>query len=340
MPSGSGNCRFPQYSGFLNNLIIRKKLKNTALLSLTPENSFAGIPIEGMLSTLKGIVISDVMEDIKNSLKVLAVDKDAAMKIIDEEWLKIRAEMRTRGAKHIYSILKKTAKRLKSIKLRYKLSNAKKVSLMGDIFARRDDFSCQDIIETLSNKDIVVKRDHVYGFLNYFDYMVQEKVYDSEFSLRGWIEFYGKRILQNIYEYRIKSILASSGLYEKELVNMKDVFKYAKQFFSIQFTGEQGVLVGNFYRDILHSMHGAISLGPFACMPVKVAEAILEKEATLAVKEKLENKKLNKKYGDITNLPFLAIETDGNPYPQIVQAKIESFCLQVDRVFEQIEKNK
>jgi len=31
-------------------------------------------------------------------------------------------------------------------------------------------------------------------------------------------------------------------------------------------------------------------------------------------------------------LPYLAIESDGNPYPQIVQARLEVFALQARRV--------
>ena len=31
-------------------------------------------------------------------------------------------------------------------------------------------------------------------------------------------------------------------------------------------------------------------------------------------------------------LPYLTIESDGNPYPQIVEAKLEVFALQANRV--------
>jgi len=31
-------------------------------------------------------------------------------------------------------------------------------------------------------------------------------------------------------------------------------------------------------------------------------------------------------------LPFLAIESDGNPFPQIIQAKLEVFLMQAARI--------
>jgi len=34
----------------------------------------------------------------------------------------------------------------------------------------------------------------------------------------------------------------------------------------------------------------------------------------------------------VRNLPFLPIESDGNPFTQVTQAQIEVFCLQADRL--------
>ncbi|MEJ2369123.1 MAG: hypothetical protein P8Z49_12485, partial [Acidobacteriota bacterium] len=34
----------------------------------------------------------------------------------------------------------------------------------------------------------------------------------------------------------------------------------------------------------------------------------------------------------VSDLPFLAIESDGSPFPQLIEAKFEAFCMQVKRV--------
>jgi hypothetical protein len=39
-------------------------------------------------------------------------------------------------------------------------------------------------------------------------------------------------------------------------------------------------------------------------------------------------------------LPYLAIESDGNPYPQIVEARLEVFGLQARRVGEMMKEAK
>jgi predicted nucleotide-binding protein (sugar kinase/HSP70/actin superfamily) len=78
---------------------------------------------------------------------------------------------------------------------------------------------------------------------------------------------------------------------------------------------------------------GVVSIGPFACMPSRLAESILRKEMTLAGKIKSSNNRSAKKYPEgITTLPYLYIETDGNAFPQLIQSKIEIFMLQAERM--------
>jgi hypothetical protein len=36
----------------------------------------------------------------------------------------------------------------------------------------------------------------------------------------------------------------------------------------------------------------------------------------------------------VDELPFLAIESDGSPFPQVIAAKLEAFCLRAKRVHE------
>ena len=37
-------------------------------------------------------------------------------------------------------------------------------------------------------------------------------------------------------------------------------------------------------------------------------------------------------------LPFLSIETDGSVFPQIIEARLETFCLQVERLHNTVAK--
>jgi hypothetical protein len=73
-------------------------------------------------------------------------------------------------------------------------------------------------------------------------------------------------------------------------------------------------------------------------MPNRIAEAILSNEMRSEVKGRLtgSNGWINPLLERIEELPFLAIESDGNPFPQIIMAKLETFLLQSARVHEEI----
>ena len=135
--------------------------------------------------------------------------------------------------------------------------------------------------------------------------------------------------------------MSKSGLYEYELVDMKKIIELGKNFFDVRFTGESIVVVGCFFKDILHSAQGVISIGPFACMPTRVIESVLSAESTMETKLKIDKETPEniKAMKNIEALPFLSIESDGNPFPQIIEARIEAFCLQVERLHGKLKNN-
>jgi len=74
-------------------------------------------------------------------------------------------------------------------------------------------------------------------------------------------------------------------------------------------------------------------------MPSRMAESILNTEMNMVGKETSESRKINELDMNYQNFPFLAIETDGNLFPQIIQSKIEIFMLQTERLHKQISKS-
>ncbi len=331
MPTCGGNCRFTQYSVFLNKLIQKNQISDTALLTMTNENGYAGLQIGEVISTLKSVIISDCMEDIRNNIRVVAKDYDTAMNTFEHVWQNIISNFADQKTKNLSRVLDNAAKELSTIALKYPLAQAKTVSLLGEIFVRRDYFSCQDLVERLAKNDIVVRRAPLLEWLNYCDYNVKKGIYDAQFNLSGYLEFKAKTFLQSIYEKTIKRALARSGLYIYEPVNVHETMDYGSNFFNIRFTGEAILVAGAFFKDIFHSIHGAISIGPFACMPTRIIEAVMTAEANMDTAQKIgavHSDHVSKIKG---GLPFLPIESDGNPFPQILEARIEAFCLQVDR---------
>ncbi len=69
-------------------------------------------------------------------------------------------------------------------------------------------------------------------------------------------------------------------------------------------------------------------------MPNRVAEAVLSMEMNREgkVATGIKGAEQMEQFKEIEELPFLAIESDGNPFPQIITAKMEAFMLQARRV--------
>ena len=73
-------------------------------------------------------------------------------------------------------------------------------------------------------------------------------------------------------------------------------------------------------------------------MPNRLSESILNE--TMNSQDKIatdpNNRQLRSVLSDIDDLPFLAIESDGSPFPQLINAKLETFCLRAERLHQRI----
>ena len=339
MPFTPGNCRFPQYKVFINSLIEKQQLPNVTLFSLNAERgyTYAAFGPKERISVLKALIISDVMDDIRNALEVLAVDRDRARAVFEAQWQRIIDVFCNWQLDRFYDVLTEVAAELARVPLSRPLSEAKKVALVGEVFVRRDEFSSGELMERLIANDIVVKRAHFFEWLKYVDEIVRRGVYEPNFELKDRLQFEVKLLMQQQFEKKIKSIMVHSGLYDYELIDLPKIFEYGSNFFDVRFRGESMLVVGGFFKDILHGYHGLVNIGPFACMPTRVIESVLSAEATMGVKRQLDGGNGHAGLADDMALPVLTIETDGNPFPQILEARIEAFCLQVERLHSRLE---
>jgi len=337
MPTVSGNCRFSQYYVFLKKLIEKKRIEDVALLTFSSENGYAGIGPLKAITLLKAIIVADVMDDIKNALLVLAGDKRQAQDIFNEQWHKLLRCFEA-GAKSLYRILEEISSELAKIKLNHTIAEAKKVLLAGEIYVRKDEFSSQGIVDRLARRDIVVRRSSVLEWIYYVDFIVRNQL-KPKFTFTQKMEFFLRQAAKVELERKIKKIF-SSGLYEYEPVDIEGIMKIGSMFINPRLTGEAILVVGSFFKEIAKHAHGVISVGPFSCMPTRVTESILSQESRVAGNTRLQFLENNNMLSKFYTLPFLSVECDGNPFPQIVESRIEAFCLQVERLHEALNLDK
>jgi len=149
--------------------------------------------------------------------------------------------------------------------------------------------------------------------------------------------FIKKRVMAKS-EKRLKALLRKSGLTHAELVDMDTIIENARPYVSANLTGEVVLTVGSALTEISNRACGVIAIGPFGCMPNRISEAILNetmnREGKLATAPK--DMRLRSILEDVEELPFLAVESDGSAFPQLILAKLEAFCLRAERLHQRM----
>ncbi|HAS83863.1 MAG TPA: activase [Verrucomicrobia bacterium] len=339
MPTGSGPCRFGQYHMFMEHLVDRLSIPDVAMLSLSSENSYAGMSSGFHARAWRGIVISDVMEDVRSMLLANAVDRSAAMETFHAGYRRLVDAVATGKNKRLNNELANVSRELAAIPLKRPCSEVPLISLTGEIYVRRDGLSRQTLTERLAEHGFAVICTPVTEWMHYTDYLLSRGMSDHVLSITGRLGYLARRLFMTNEERGIKKTLASSGLTKPHAISIPKLVAKAAPHISENLTGEAVLTVGGALADIATHVCGVIAIGPFGCMPNRLAESILNEvmnsDDKLAAEP--ENPALRAVLSDIDNLPFLAIESDGAPFPQLIATKLETFLLRAERLHRKMQ---
>jgi predicted CoA-substrate-specific enzyme activase len=336
-------CRLEQYINSFNNFIKRNEIEDLAVIRLDDRSGYAGVGTGLLLTLFKSFVIGDALETIKNSINVLAEDKEYGLKVFEEEFQKIIDNFGGREKISLMKRLNLTAKRLSEIPRKMELDDAKFITITGEIYVRNDHFARRNIEGLLAEKGFIA---HIIPFMEvlfYIDHCLMNDLTEINVNIFQKIYFFFKSAFQGKLDRQIKDIFAKSKLYKPAYINMKEVIKASRHIVSPHLRGEVPITTGAAIKYILNDASGVISIGPFACLPSRMVESLLKTNMNL--KHKIAASGTNPFYEEldkmgVTNLPFLPIESDGNPFTQVTQAQIEVFCLQANRMHEKMSEAK
>ena len=336
--TGSGPCRFGQYYIFMEDLVKRLEIPDVALFALSSENSYVGMGDDFERRGWWAVIVSDVIEDIRSMLLANAKNPDTAVDILEQEWKKILVEMESGDYDRLEGQLTRSAQQFRSIALKRPVETVPVITLSGEIFVRRDALSRQYLTERLAKMGFATVCSPVAEWVLYCNYMVDEGLNPEDMTLLDKVKFKIRNKFQARYEKRIKSILSTSGLVFANPLDMDTIIKNASPYISRNLPGEAVLTVGASLTEVVSHSCGVIAIGPFGCMPNRLSEAILNE--TMNSRDKMatepENKVLRSVLTEMDELPFLAIESDGSPFPQLINAKLETFCLRAERLHERI----
>jgi predicted CoA-substrate-specific enzyme activase len=342
IPKAAGHCRLGQYHVFINQFIKDSGLKDVAQLDLSMDHKFAGMGVMTLYNAWRAIVIADVIDDIECTIRALAVDPVQGLKVLREQCDKICASLEGTSKVGLYRQLRESAECFRSIPLKQSLAESARVGVTGEFFVRRDHFSNLNIAHRLAEKGFVVSIASLTEVMYYVNFMIKRGIKKPAYTLTSWLELYISDKTQRHTEKKIKNILAASGLYNMELLDVEDLIRHSEYLIPNELDGEPGLISGLTMRDSLSKYSGIVNVGPFGCMQCRFGDAITIPQADVAGKKRV-FKSIGKEpdfhgFHENERIPYLSVESDGNPYPQLLEARFESFCLAAARAAKKIGK--
>jgi len=332
MPTTGGSCRFAQYSVLTKQLINKFRLPDLAVLSLSSSNSYGGMGTSFTKRATWAMMISDVMEEIRIAILALATNRAKAILTYQEVEEMLLTAIAGVSWQELQQALIKAAKLLAGIPLHTPLDLAPKVALIGEIYLRRDGFSQRYLAEQLAAKGIVSLIAPVMEWVFYTNYLAARGL-RGRHSLPERLKYRLKGVLMRNYERKIKSIFATSGLYDYHLIDIEYLINSVSRFIDPRLTGEAILTLACALTEIIDRVDGVISIGPFGCMPSRIAEAVIKQTIDTEKPDICADRELvNKIMQEHPRLPFLSIESDGSPFPPVIEASLESFIMQTKRI--------
>lgn len=338
LPEADGPCRFGLYGQALRNIVEREGLTNVAILSPSSNNGYAGFPSDFNRRGLLSIAITDGLADIRAAILTLARDQDKAMRLYSKVEDSVIESLAADPDKKVLDVLGEGMSRLSTLPLTGSLEDVTKILLTGEIYVRRDGFSSYNLTDRLAREGVWVTTSPILEWLFYIDHIVITGLLNRASLKERFLLWLRNRYCRRMAD-RVQSTLALSGFYEKHDLDMGFLVDKGRQLMDPRLTGEAILTVSSTMSEIGDSVHGVISVSPFGCMPGRIAESIinnrLEKDKYLFSRR---NGEFWKKHQDKLPLPFLALETDGNPMSQMIETKLDSFIMGAHRLKKELKE--
>jgi activator of 2-hydroxyglutaryl-CoA dehydratase/predicted nucleotide-binding protein (sugar kinase/HSP70/actin superfamily) len=349
MPDTTGPCRFGQYNIFIKGVIEKLMLENVAVITLSSKNAYSGMGNKFAQRSLIAVAIGMSFMNISNALRSIAKDPENAELKLQKEWEKIEFRL-SKGISftnffRFQKILKKSAQELSAIQLKKNFANTPKVLITGEIYARVAKLTTDPLVQFLSDNNFIPVFESILNWFKYEDEMISQGFSEGDYKKMTKVGHFfhrGKIWIQSYYEKKIVKILSSSGLISDHVDDIHDFLEAASPHFSKMLTGEAILTIGSSLSEVFDHYAGVAVLGPFGCMPSRIATGILQHTMTAETKLKLqpENLKVVELAEQFERCPVVFIETDGGPLPFITQSKLEVFALvagNVGKVMTEIE---
>jgi len=333
MPTTEGPCRFGQYQVFMRNMIKQRGIRDVTFLSLSSDDNYGGLGAEFVKLGWYSSVIADCFESMHNLMLVNAVDPKQATTRLRAKFEEVLTAIESGGRPAMRESLKRVSLELATIPGKRPTAEVPTILLVGEIYVRSEGLARRWLPEHLSRHGIATYVAPVHEWMHYTNYEFEHQINDLPTTKKMRFLNRIKWKIMIKAEDDVKQLLSGSDWLIHRVVDINHLVKAGEQFISRNLIGEAILTVGGPIAEVGTHFCGAISIGPFGCMPNRLAESILnlnfDREHLLRFRKDEEPDRVTAR---MNNLPFLAIESDGSPFPQLIEARLESFVLQAKRL--------
>ena len=314
MPGASGPCRFGQYN-CLQRLVLKQVgfPQNIPIISPNQDSRFyesmQRFKKDPFTLAFKGMISVDLL--FKVLLKTRPYEtKPAQADVTYHKCLKRILSAVRKGANMnlLAAEMKTCAELFAAIPLDKTLSKPV-IGVVGEIYVRNHTFANYDIIRQLEKLGAEVD---LATFTEWLYYTNLTRMLMAQ-SRRNPKEFL-QNLIKNYFQHKIEKQLAKPlEKYFGPLAegDIRDVIELAAPYIHESFQGEAILSVGKMIQMYHHGAAGAVSVGPFTCMPSNIVTTVARQVSA-----------------DCQTMPIISISYDGQQDPTL-QTRLEAFIHQV-----------
>ena len=305
---GGAPCVSDAYEGYFERFIAEHELPDLFVLNASAENDYLGFPGETLTRHVgPAIVLADILVEIDHVLRVAGAP--GTVRLFQREWLRFAATSDSLDA--FDARLPALVRRLAALPRTRDPQQCPRVVVTGDFFTCFSPFFIEGVRELYAARGIILKPvdladlvlcgayDGIAGTANTWGLSPGNLAFakactrifqaDGKEYLQRWLAYQTQQCIEQFY----RGVFRASGLLVAENNDVATLFDRAVEHVSPTIFGEAIPAVGKGVGAAAEGYDGTLLVGPFNCLPYRIAEAIL--------------RPLSRQHG----VPILTCESDG-----------------------------
>ena len=287
---GGAPCVSDAYEGYFERFIAEQQLPDFFVLNASAENDYMGFPADTLARHVSpSIVLADILVEIDHVLRV--VGTPGSVKRFKQEWLRFAATVDSLD--EFNSRLPALVRRIAALPRIREPQGCPRVVVTGDFFTRFSPFFVDGVRDLYTARGIILKPVDLADLVLYGAYdgiagtantwgmkpgnlalaKACTRIFqpDGKEYLQHWLAYQAQRRVEDYY----RGVFQESGLLVAESNNVAGLFDRAAEHVSPTIFGEAIPAVGKGIEAAAEGYDGTLLIGPFNCLPYRIAEAIL-----------------------------------------------------------------